>query len=112
MARWREARGAVRADGNDLSFVTATLADRDGLLVPRAKNCIRFALEGPGRIVAVDNDDATSHASFQDLEREAYNGLCLAIVRTHAGEAGVITVTVQSEGLEPAALRITSLSNN
>ncbi len=105
-------RATLRADGADLSFVTATVTDREGLPVPRAKNRIRFALDGPGAIVAIDNGDATGHVSFQALEREAFNGLCLAIVRTRAGQAGAITITAQSEGLEPATLRITTLPNN
>ena len=65
-----------------------TVADKDGLMVPRSKNRIRFEIEGPGEIVAVDNGDATSHESFQSKEYNAYNGLCLVIVRTKAAKPG------------------------
>ena len=41
-------RTAIRADGKDLSFVTLTIEDRNGLPVPRANNHIRFSIEGPG----------------------------------------------------------------
>ena len=57
-------RTTIAADGQDLSFITITVADKDGVLVPRAKNRIRFSLEGPGEIVATDNGDPTSFESF------------------------------------------------
>ncbi|HZB45824.1 MAG TPA: beta-galactosidase GalB, partial [Pyrinomonadaceae bacterium] len=101
-------RATVKADGQDLSFVTVTVADRSGLAVPRAKNRLRFRLEGPGEIVAVDNGDATSHESFQSKERAAYNGLALVVVRTVAGKPGRIRLTAQADGLTSAELRITS----
>jgi beta-galactosidase len=74
--------------------------------VPRSKNRIHFSLEGPGQIVATDNGDPTSFESFQSHERNAFNGLCLAIVRGRPGQAGTITVKAQSEGLQEAAIAL------
>jgi beta-galactosidase len=101
-------RATLRADGTDLSFVTVTIADKDGLLVPRTKNLVRFELTGPGEIVAVDNGDATSFEPFQAKERKAYNGLALVIVRTKAGELGAITLKARSEGLAAAEIILQS----
>jgi beta-galactosidase len=92
-------RGQIQADGKDLSFITVTVADKHGLLVPRSKNHINFQIEGPGEIVATDNGDATSFESFQAPERNAFNGLALVIVRAKAGEPGQITLKAWSEGL-------------
>ena len=92
-------RSTIKSDGQDLSFVTVTVADKDGLLVPRSKNRIRFDISGPGEIVAVDNGDPTNHESFQSKERNAFNGLCLVIVRTLAGKPGVIKLRAHSDGL-------------
>jgi len=100
-------RAELRADGQDLSFVTVTIADQTGLLVPRSKNLVKFELSGPGEIVAVDNGDATSFESFQAKERKAYNGLALVIVRTKAGAPGAITLKAQSDGLAGAELVLT-----
>ena len=52
-------RATIAGDGHDLSFVTLTVVDQDGLMVPRAKNPIHFSITGPGEIVATDNGDAT-----------------------------------------------------
>ena len=101
-------RASVRADGKDLSFVTVTVADKDGLLVPRAKNALKFTLTGPGEIVATDNGDATSFEPFQSPERKAYNGLALVIIRAKAGAPGAITLHAESAGLAAAEVRIDS----
>ena len=101
-------RKTVRADGQDLAFVTVAVADKDGRPVPRSKNRVRFEITGPGEIVAVDNGDATSLESFQAKERNAYNGLCLVIVRTRAGTPGRITLKAHSDGLDSAQIPITA----
>lgn len=85
-----------------------TIADPAGLLVPRAKNLVKFEISGPGEIVAVDNGDATSFEPFQAKQRKAYNGLALVVVRTKAGVPGAITLQAQSDGLAGAELVLTS----
>jgi beta-galactosidase len=75
-------------------------------MVPRAKNRIRFEIEGPGEIVATDNGDATSFESFQSPERNAYNGLCLVVVRAKAGSRGSIKLTAHSDGLTSSSTTI------
>jgi len=93
-------RKEINADGKDLSFITVTVADKDGLLVPRSKQQIKFKIEGPGEIVATDNGDATSFESFQAPERKAFNGLALVIVRAKPGQTGKITLRAEAEGLK------------
>ena len=101
-------RATIKADGQDLSFVTVAIADKDGLTVPRTHNAISFELTGPGEIVATDNGDATSLVSFQSKERQAFNGLALVIVRTQAGQPGDIVLKAKSDGLEAAEVHLTS----
>jgi beta-galactosidase len=99
-------RAKIAADGKDLSFITATVADKRGDLVPRSKNQIHFSVTGPGEIVATDNGDATSFESFQSPDRKAYNGLALVIVRATA--PGKITVTAKADGLTAATTTISA----
>jgi beta-galactosidase len=101
-------RKEVHADGDDLVFVTVTVADKDGRAVPRSDKRIRFTLTGPGRIVATDNGDATSFESFQSPSRKAYNGLALAIVRTRAGEKGRLVLRAEGEGVAGTSVAIES----
>jgi beta-galactosidase len=102
-------RNTIRADGQDLSFITVTVADKNGLLVPRTNNRVHFDITGPGEIVATDNGDATSFESFQSHDRNAFNGLCLVIVRAKAGETGQITLRATSEGLAAAEIPIATM---
>jgi beta-galactosidase len=99
-------RPAIRADGLDLAYITVTVADRDGLAVPRSHNLVEFELDGPGEIVAVGNGDAASHEPFQARKRTAFNGLCQAIVKGRPGQPGRITIRARSAGLKDAELSI------
>jgi len=98
----------VKADGKDLIFITVQITDKDGLVVPRSNNQIEFSIEGPGEIVATDNGDATNLVSFASDKREAFNGLCLVIIRSKAGNPGNITLTAKSPGLQNAQVNIQS----
>lgn len=99
-------RKAIASDGNDLSFVTVTVADAKGRMVPRSKNRLRFEIEGPGEIVATDNGDATDHEPFHAHDKRAYNGLCLVIVRAKKGQAGTIRLRALSNSLGSAETTI------
>ena len=54
-------RATLRADGEDVSVITVSIADEHGRVVPVAGNAVSFELEGPGRIVGVGNGDPSSH---------------------------------------------------
>ena len=99
-------RSEITADGKDLVFVTIKIEDKNNLLVPRINNQISFSIVGPGRIVATDNGDATSHESFQSKTRKAYNGMCLVIVAAEKGATGSFKVIAESKGLQRNAVTI------
>jgi beta-galactosidase len=101
-------RSVIRADGKDLSFVTIRVVDEDGLVVPRANDRVRFRIEGPGEIVATDNGDPTSLEVFPSPGRDAFNGLCLVIVRGRAGVPGRIRLTCSSSGLQDGVAAIST----
>ena len=99
----------IKADGQDLSFVTVMVSDREGSLVPRSNNRIQFSVSGPGDIVAVDNGDPTNLESFQSPSRSAFNGLCLVVIRSRRGTAGQIKLRAQSPGLAASEIMIASV---
>ncbi|PPT29240.1 beta-galactosidase [Xanthomonas arboricola] len=99
-------RSRIRGDGQDLSFVTVRLFDRAGRPAPTAGDRLRFRIEGPGELVATDNGDPTNLESFAAPQRNAFNGLCLAIVRGKAGMRGTITVHVESDSLQAASAQV------
>ncbi len=99
-------RRKIHADGEDLSFVTLTVEDKNGLPVSRAANSIHFEISGPGEIAATDSGDPTDLVSFPSRDRKAFNGLCLAIVRSKAGLTGTIKLTAISDGLKAASVSL------
>ncbi|HKV41452.1 MAG TPA: beta-galactosidase GalB [Blastocatellia bacterium] len=98
-------RKLIKADGNDLSFVTVKVVDKDGVPVPDASNLIKFQVSGPGFIAGVDNGSETSHEPFKADYRKAFNGLCLAIIQSK-GEVGKIVIKATAEGLQEASTTI------
>lgn len=103
-------RATIRADGADLAFVTVRVTDPAGLTAPRADHRIAFSLEGPGEIVATDNGDPTSFEPFPAPERKAFNGLCLAIVRSRPGQPGRLTLTATAAGLRSSTVTIETVA--
>jgi beta-galactosidase len=99
-------RKVIAADGNDLAFITVSVVDKHGRLVPTAKNQLTFKVEGEGEIVATDNGDSTSFVSFKSHQRPAFNGLCLVIVRIKPGTAGNFNVIASADGLTDGVVQV------
>lgn len=104
-------RRVIQADGRDLSFVTVTVTDQSGWTVPRAGDRVHLDVEGPGEIVATDNGDPTSFESFQSHDRNAFNGLCLVIIRGKAGQPGSVRLTATADGLKMGTASIKAKSD-
>ncbi len=92
-------RAAISNDGRDLSFITLTVQDNNGIMVPRANNLIRFSVSGPGEIVATDNGDPTDFNIFSSHDRKAFNGLAMLIIKAKRGHTGPVVITAESDGL-------------
>lgn len=101
-------RATIRADGYDLSFITARITDAEGVTAPRASHRLHFTVEGPGEIVATDNGDPTSFEPFPSPTREAFSGLCLVIVRAKPGQPGEVRVTATAGGLAAGTTTLTT----
>ena len=104
----RPDRGTIADDGDDLSFVTVRIEDKDGNLCPLADNLVHFEVTGAGTIAAVDNGNAATDEPFQADHRKAFNGLALVIVRSKPDAPGRIQVVATSSGLAQDAVEITA----
>jgi len=98
-------RTELLGNSEDLSFITVKIVDENGTVVPAATTDVTFTIEGQGSLAGVDNGDPVSHASFQANHRQAFYGLCLAVVRETG--SGVITVKASSPGLQEASITLT-----
>lgn len=93
-------RTELTADGQDLSYITVSIVDSKGHLVPTAENKVRFFVEGAGEIAAVGNGDSATLASFKTDYRRAFSGKAMLIVKTKKGQSGKIKVRAFSERLD------------
>ena len=99
-------RTTIAADGKDLSFITVSVVDEKGTVVPVAANKITFQVSGPGDIVATDNGNPADMEPFHSKERNAFSGLALVIMRARPRTAGTITLTASADGLERAMITV------
>ncbi len=90
---------------DDVAFVTATVTDAKGVVIPNANDLISLKIAGPGVIAAVDSADNASHESFQASERRAYAGRCVSMLKA-AIPSGKITLTAAAPGLGEASVTL------
>ncbi|MEI6196839.1 MAG: DUF4982 domain-containing protein, partial [Verrucomicrobiota bacterium] len=90
--------GKLTPDWDAVARVTATIVDKNGMLVPDADDLITFKISGPGVIAAVDNGGNASHEPFQAGERHALQGRCVAFIKATGG-SGKIILTASAPSL-------------
>ncbi|SKC63561.1 glycoside hydrolase family 2 TIM barrel-domain containing protein [Ohtaekwangia koreensis] len=104
-------RKEIEADGQDLSYVTIEITDKEGIFQSNAANHLRFNLEGPGVIAGVDNADLKDYEPYITNTRKAWHGRALVVIKsTH--DAGSIRLTVTSPGISDAAIEIKTIAKS
>ncbi|MBR2291025.1 MAG: DUF4982 domain-containing protein [Prevotella sp.] len=88
------ANEVLKADDEDLAFVTVSLTDKNGTLIPDAADQLTFDVTGAGRFEAVCNGDATSLESFTKPTMKLFSGQLVVVVRT-SKQPGTLTLKVR-----------------
>jgi beta-galactosidase len=86
----------LKADGDDLAFVTISLVDKKGTLIPTASDQLKFEVSGAGTFRAVCNGDATSLEPFTEPTMRLFNGQLVVIVQA-AKKPGTLKLKVTDE---------------
>ena len=84
----------LKADGEDLAFITVSLTDAKGTIIPDANDQLTFEVSGAGRFEAVCNGDATSLESFKKPTMRLFSGQLVVVVRS-GKKAGNLTLKVK-----------------
>ena len=74
--------------GKNLTYVQATVVDKDGNRCPWAENALRFKGTSGATVIATDNGCQTSMERFTSPVRKAFFGRCIAVVKGR----GMLTV--------------------
>ena len=85
--------------------IEVRILDAAGNFVPTATTTVNFEVNGPAKIIGMDNGDPASHASYQAGTRPAFNGM--ALVTLQAGKMpGHVTLAAQADGLKNASVEL------
>ena len=96
-------RTTINADGEDISFVTATVVDKDGNPCPTDNSQLKFKVTGNGSFRAVCNGDPTSLEIFHEPTMKAFSGKLVVLVQSGT-EHGNVRLSVTGKGLKEGAL--------
>ncbi|MGB5384556.1 MAG: DUF4982 domain-containing protein [Lutimonas sp.] len=98
-------RKQLKANGEDLSFVTVSVQDINGIPCPTATDQLTFAVKGKGTFKAVCNGDPTSLELFHQPTMKLFSGKLVVLVQSGL-EIGDIELTVQGKGLKSEKLKL------
>ena len=93
---WTQQGNTLKADGDDLAYVTVSLVDKRGIEVPMADDQLTFEVKGAGSFRAVCNGDATSTEVFTEPTMRLFNGKLVVTVQA-ADHAGKLQLTVRDK---------------
>ncbi len=73
-------RTALQANASDLSFITVSLADAAGTMLPAATDLIEVKVSGAGSFRGICNGDATSMEVFTQPQMHLFSGMLVIVV--------------------------------
>lgn len=97
-------RNIISSKGEDLSFVTVSVVDKNGTPCPTATNNMKFNVSGAGKFRAACNGDATSLVAFNSTEMPLFSGELVVVVE--GLRHGTAMLSVSADGLPTATLPI------
>ena len=93
----------LKADGQDIVFLTVGMRDRNGNINLQEEKEIRVCVEGVGVLQGYGSSDPAAEESYQSTVCHTFDGYVQAAVRS-VGKEGMIRVTFSTDGC--ASLRI------
>lgn len=98
-------RKELKANGDDLVYITVQVADKDGNIVPTDNRRVKFKVEGAGKYEAGANGDPTCLLPFQNPEMDLFSGAATAIVRS-GSTPGTIRFKASAPGVRGAVFTL------
>jgi beta-galactosidase len=86
------------SDGWDLAFVTVSATDQHGHPVENARDRIKAAVTGGGRLIGTDNGDSTDPDSYKADCRRMFSGKILLIIASSGTEEDVNVQVCTTDG--------------
>ncbi len=102
-------RNTIVADGQDISFVTVSIVDKEGNLCPVSDQPLQFTVKGSGSFKAVCNGDATSLEPFHVPGMKTFGGKLVVLIQASKQE-GTVELNVSGKGLKNGRLSLKTVS--
>lgn len=97
---------AIKNDTYDLVYVTVSMLDKDGNLVPNAMDLINFEISGGGKLVGVDNGYQANLESFKANSCKLFNGKCVAIIQSNGKKQNIELKAITGNGIPISSIDI------
>lgn len=98
---------SIKADAEDMVFVTVSVLDKNGIPCPAATNQLNFKVNGAADFRAACNGDATSLEMFHKPTMRLFSGKLVVYLLSN-GKKGAIELKVFGADLEEAHLMMTA----
>ncbi|MDW8849423.1 glycoside hydrolase family 2 TIM barrel-domain containing protein [Flavobacterium sp. MMLR14_040] len=95
----------IKNDTYDLVYVTVSIADAAGNLLPNANDLINFEVSGGGKLVGVDNGYQANLDSFKANSCKLFNGKCIAIIQS-TGKRETIKIKASTGTLQTSTIEV------
>jgi len=82
-------KATIKNDTYDLVYVTVSITDTAGNLVPNADHKIDFEVTGGGKLVGLDNGYQANLDSFKASSYKVFNGKCIAIIQSNGKKENI-----------------------
>lgn len=99
-------RDSIARDGEDLAYVTVSVVDKDGNIVPSDTREVFASVSGAGEFRAIANGDPCSLELFHLPHMHLFAGKLTVIVRSKANADGPILLKVNAKGLKAAEMEL------
>lgn len=99
-------RDSIARDGEDLAYVTVSVVDKDGNIVPSDTREVFASVSGAGEFCAIANGDPCSLEMFHHPHMHLFAGKLTVIVRSKANADGPILLKVNAKGLKAAEMEL------
>ena len=95
----------LKADNKSLAHIFVTVCDENGNTVYNADNEVKCEINGPVRLLGMEDSNPSNIEDYKDNRQHAYHGKLLIYLQA-ADKTGVVGITLSSPGLETCKIEL------
>lgn len=98
----------IKADNEDITELIIETIDENGNLVSDDNQFVKIEIEGPGRLLGLDNGDSTDYLEYKTNIKPMFSGKLKAYIGSTYNE-GSIKVLINSENIKSSSVEINAI---